>query len=60
MTVLKVSKYRVFSGPYSVRMRENTKQKKLRIRKPFAQGMISGRFFWFLNFYSFYKFKNRF
>ena len=25
----KVSKYRVFSGPYSVRMRENTDQKKL-------------------------------
>ena len=26
-----MAKYRVFSGPYSVQMRENTDQKKLRI-----------------------------
>ena len=30
-TVWKVSKYGVFSGPYSVRMRENADQKNLRI-----------------------------
>ena len=30
-TALKVSKYGVFSGPYSVRIRKNTDQKKPRI-----------------------------
>ena len=36
-TTWKVSKYGVFSGPYSVRMRENTDQKKLRIWTLFTQ-----------------------
>ena len=36
-TVWYVSKYGVFSGPYSVRMRENTDQKKLRIWTLFTQ-----------------------
>ena len=36
-TVWNVSKYGVFSGPYSVRMQENTDQKKLRIWTLFTQ-----------------------
>ena len=36
-TTWKVSKYGVFSGPYSVRIWENTEQKKLRIWKLFMQ-----------------------
>ena len=39
-----VSKYGVFSGPYSVRMRENTDQKKLRIWTLFTQCKL--RTFW--------------
>ena len=37
LTAWKVSKYRVFSGPYSVRLRENMDQKKLRIWTHFTQ-----------------------
>ena len=36
-TAWKVSKYGVFSSPYSVRMRENTDQEKLRIWTHFTQ-----------------------
>ena len=36
-----VSKYGVFSGPYSVRMRENTDQKKFRFWKHFTQWTLS-------------------
>ena len=36
-TAWKVPKYGVFSGPYSVRLRENTDQKELRIRTLFTQ-----------------------
>ena len=36
-TLRKVSKYRVFSGPYSVQMRENTDQKKHCIWTLFTQ-----------------------
>ena len=36
-TAWKVSKYEVFAGPYSVRMQENTDQKKLRIGTFFTQ-----------------------
>ena len=37
LTAWKVSKYGVSSGPYSVQIRENTDQKKLRIWELFAQ-----------------------
>ena len=37
LTASKVSKYGVFSGPYSVRMREKTDQKKLRVWTLFTQ-----------------------
>ena len=39
-TAWKVCKYGVFSISYSVRMRENTDQKKLRIRTIFTQWLI--------------------
>ena len=39
-TAWKVSKYGVFSGPYSVRMRENTDQEKLRIWTFFMQWTV--------------------
>ena len=39
-TAWKVCKYGVFSGPYSARMRENTDQKKLRIRTIFTQWLV--------------------
>ena len=40
-TAQKMSKYGVFSGPYSVRIRENTDQKKLRIWTLFTQCKFS-------------------
>ena len=36
LTVRKVSKYAVCSGPYSVRMQENTDQKKLSVWTRFS------------------------
>ena len=40
-TTWKLSKYGVFSGPYSVRIRENTYRKKLRIWTFFTQWRVS-------------------